>query len=80
VKKKHLFCAAALAGFAIASIPALAQPSGCMGSNCPQPSTTGQANEKAQPPAGQKTGTGQSGTRKPTERSPQKSKSDDRGK
>jgi hypothetical protein len=51
-----------------------------MGSNCPLPSTTGQANEKAQSPAGQKTGAGQSGTRKPTKQSLQKSKSDDRGK
>jgi len=56
---KLLFGAAALAGFVILSTPAVTQTSGCMPANCPgakEPSTTGQARDKAQPsPAKQKT-------------------------
>jgi hypothetical protein len=84
MNKKLLFSAAALAGFAMVSTPALAQTSGCMLSNCPganQPSTTGQANEKARSPTDQKTGAGQSGTTmKPTDQSPRKSNPGSRGK
>ena len=84
MSRKLLFSAAALAGFAFASGPALTQPAGCM-SNCPgtnQPSTTSQASPKSQQaPADQKTGAGQSGTTmKPTDQSPQKSSPDARRK
>jgi len=79
---KLLFSAVALAGFAIASTPTLAQPSGCMGSNClggNQPSTTGQNSEKTvKPPTDQKTGVRQSDTTmKP---SPQRRKPDNQAK
>jgi hypothetical protein len=63
---KLLFSAAALAVFAMASTLALAQSSGCMGSNCPRPdqaSTTGQSSEKAvKSPTDRKTGVRQSDT------------------
>ena len=74
---KLLFSAAALAGLAIASTPALAQTSGCMHgcSDANQPFTTGQNSEKAvKSPTDQKTGVRQSDTTmKP---SPQRRKPD----
>jgi hypothetical protein len=79
---KPLFRAAALAAFAIASTPALAQPSGCTGPNCTganQPSTTGQTSEKAvKSPTDQKTGVRQSDTT--TKPSPQRRNSDNHAK
>jgi hypothetical protein len=80
---KLLFGAAALAAFATASTPTLAQPAGCMG-NCPGtnlPSTTGQGSDRAQQlSVDEKTRAGQSNaTRKPAT-SPQTSNPDSRGK
>jgi hypothetical protein len=77
---KLLLSVAALAGFAMASTPALAQTSGCM--KCEdqrQPSTTGQNSEKAvKSPTDEKTGVRQSGTTmKP---SPQRRNPDNKAK